>query len=109
MKLNIYNKKNIVKTYEADSYDLLFGVVEDVSNAINLDELKTGSENEILKLCLNLAAKSMGTVKELMKDIFDGITDEELKKAKVLEIATVLVDVVKYTIEQLGKNFSGKN
>jgi len=51
----------------------------------------------------------MDTVKDLLKDIFEGITDEEIKKCKVSEIAVVLVDVVKYTLVQLGKGFSGKN
>lgn len=48
MKLNIYEKKQVVKTYEANSYDLMFGTVEDVANAINLDELKSGTDAEII-------------------------------------------------------------
>lgn len=108
MKLNIYQNKKVVKTYTADAYDLLWGVVEDVASAVNLDELKTGSEAEIMKLVLNLVLKSMGTVKELMKDVFEGITDEELKHTKVKEIAQVLVDVVQYTILQLNL-FKSKN
>lgn len=108
MKLNIYKNKKVVKTYTADAYDLLWGVVEDVASAVNLDELKTGSEAEIMKLVLNLVLKSMGTVKELMKDVFEGITDEELKHTKVKEIAQVLVDVVQYTILQLNL-FKSKN
>ena len=101
MKLNIYDKKRIVKTYTADTYDLLFGTVEDVAQAVNLDALKTGSDVEIIKMVGKLVLGSMDTVKDLLKDIFDGITDEELKKTRVNEIATVLVDVVKFTIKQL--------
>lgn len=109
MKLNIYEKKKIKKTYEADKYDLLFGTLEDVANAVNLDEMKTGTDTELLKLIGGLVFRSMGTVKELLKDIFEGITDEDLKNTKVSEIAAVLLEIVKYTIEQLSKNFSGKN
>ena len=109
MKLNVYEKKKIVKTYEADTYDLMFGVIEDVADAVKLDELKSGSDVEIIKMAGNLVIKSMDTVKELLKDIFDGITDEELKNTKVSEIAMVLVDVVKYTITQLNKGTGGKN
>lgn len=108
MKLNIYQNKKVVKTYTADTYDLLWSVVEDVAGAVNLDELKTGSEAEIMKLVLNLVLKSLGTVKELMKDVFEGITDEELRHTKVKEIAQVLVDVVQYTILQLNL-FKSKN
>ena len=82
MKINVYEKKQIIKTYEAETYDLMFGTIEDIAEAVNLDALKTGSDVEIIKLVGNLVMNSMSTVKELLKDIFDGITDEELKKVK---------------------------
>lgn len=99
MKLNIYEKKEVIKTYEADSYDLMFGTVEDVANALNLDDLKTGSDVEIIRMATKLVLTSLETVKDLMKDIFDGLTDEELKKAKVKEMAQVLLEVGKYILE----------
>lgn len=99
MKLNIYEKKEVIKTYEADSYDLMFGTIEDVANALNLDDLKTGSDVEIIRMATKLVLTSLGTVKDLMKDIFDGLTDEELKKAKVKDMAQVLLEVGKYTLE----------
>ena len=109
MKLNIYSEKKIVKTYEADTYDLMFGTVEDVAKAINLDALKTGEDVEIIKMAGNLVLSSMDTVKDLLKDIFDGLTDEEIKNTKVQEIAVVLVDVVKFTIGQLNLLPHSKN
>lgn len=109
MKLNIYEKKQIVKTYEADTYDLMFGTIEDVADAVKLDELKTGSDVEIIKMVGNLVLTSMDTVKNLLKDIFDGITDEELKNTKVSEIARVLLDVIKFTIVQLNTGVNSKN
>ena len=104
MKLNIYDKKKIVKTYEADTYDLMFGTVEDVADAVKIDEMTTGSDAEIIQLVGKLVLSSKETVKDLMKDIFDGITDEELRRTKVSEQAGVLVDVVTYTIKQLSIN-----
>jgi len=109
MKLNIYEKKKIIKTYEIDAYDLMFGTVEDVANAIDIDSLKTGSDVEIIKMVGKLVMTSMDTVKNLLKDIFDGLTDEEIKGTKVSEIATVLVDVVKFTIAQLNLGVNQKN
>ena len=109
MKLNIYEKKQIVKTYEVEKYDLMFGVVEDVAEALDLDSLKSGSNAEIIKMVGNMVFKSMDTIKELMKDIFDGLTDEELKNVKVSEIVDVIVDVVQFTILQLKLGAKGKN
>ena len=103
MKLNIYNKKQIVKTYTADTYDLMFGTLEDVAEAVHLDDMKTGTDIELLTMTMNFVLHSMDTVKDLVKDIFEGITDEELRNTKVSELADVLLDVVKYTLAQMGK------
>lgn len=109
MKLNIYEKKKIVKTYETDVYDLMFGTVEDIAAAVKLDELKTGSDVEIIKLVGNLVITGMDTIKNLLKDVFEGITDEELKKVKVSEIAVVLIEIVKFTLAQLNLGINSKN
>lgn len=113
MKLNIYgkkgNKKIIVKTYEAESYDMLFGIVDDVSALINIDDLKDLSEDSLIKAAAKVVTTSMGSIKELMHDIFDGITDEELRHASVKEIAQVIVDVFTYTFTEIGKGISEKN
>lgn len=101
MKLTIYENKKPVKTYTAEAYDLMFGTVEDIAEAMNLDNLKTGSDVEIIGLAVDLIKRNMETVKDLLKDVFDGLTDEEIKHARVRDIARVLVDVVKYTIGQL--------
>ena len=109
MKLNIYEHKRIVKTYTADAYDLPWGVVEDVADAVNLDDLKTGSEAEIMRMVANVVIKSKDTVNVLIKDIFEDITDEDLRKATVTEIAACIVDVVRYTVAELRRGSSGKN
>lgn len=108
MKLNVYEKKKVVKTYTADSYDLMLGTLEDVANAVKLDNMKTGSKAEILSMAMNLVKDSYSTVVDLMKDVFDGITDEELRKTKVIEIVNVLADIVTVTVRQLNLGF-GKN
>lgn len=109
LKLNIYNKKEIEKTYTNDTYDLMFGTVEDFLELINVDEMKTGSDAEIVLLVGKALPKGMGTIKTLLKDVFDGITDEELKKTKVKEITRVLVNIVKYSITEINKGMNTKN
>lgn len=109
MKLNIYEKKQVVKTYETDAYDLMFGTCEDVAKAVDLDSLKTGSDIEIIKLVGNFVVSNMEVVKDFLKDIFDGLTDEELRRTKVNEIAIVFIEVVQHTITQLGTGSERKN
>lgn len=109
MKINVYEKRKIVKTYEVDAYDLPFGILEDVADTIDIDSLKTGSDVEIITLVGKMVIKNKNIVKELLKDIFDGITDEEIRKTTVTEMARVIVDIVTYTIGQLSLGNNSKN
>lgn len=109
MRLDIYDKKTIVKTYEADTYDLEFGILEDVADVVKIDDIETGSDAEILKMAAKAVIGSMDTVKYLLKDIFDGLTDDEIKHTRVSDIAQVLLDVIRYTIEQLNRGLTSKN
>lgn len=109
LKLNVYNKREIIKTYTAETYDLMFGTVEDLIDIIDLDKLKSDSDVELLKLAGDVVMKGLDIIKPLLKDIFDGLTDEELRNTKTSEIATVLVEIVKFTIVQISKGGNGKN
>lgn len=87
----------------------MFGTVEDLIDLIDLDQLKNGTDAEIIKLVGKVIINGMGIIKPLLKDIFEGLTDEELKKTKVSEISTALVEIVKFSISQITKGTNGKN
>lgn len=109
LKLNVYNKKEIVKTYTTETYDIMFGTVEDLIETLNLDGLDTTDSVELLKVATNVVVNGMDVVKPLLKDMFEGLTDEELRNTKVKEIATVLIEVVKFSMAQIAKGSKGKN
>lgn len=109
MELNIYKKRKVEKTYKAETYDLMFGTVEDVAAAIDFDALQTGSDAEIIKMVGKVFIKSRETITDLMRDVFPGITDEELRRTKITEMARVIVEIVQYTIAQLSKGTAPKN
>ena len=104
MKLNIYEKKKVVKTYTATTYDLMWGTLEDVAHVVDLETQKANSNAELVKFVADMALKSMDTVKGLLLDIFDGLTEEEIRQTQVKEIAYVLIEVIRYTIKQMGWN-----
>lgn len=108
MKLNIYDHKKVVKTYETDAYEIMFGTVEDLIDAAKLDTIEHGSDAEIVVAATNLVTTSMGTVKDLLKDIFDGLTDDEIKHTRVSEIVNVIVEVILYAIGQISLFGTGK-
>ena len=87
----------------------MFGTVEDLIDLIDLDKLDKGTDAEIIKLVGNMLMKGINIFKPLLKDIFEGLTDDELKNAKVSEIATALVEVVKFSVLQIKQGSNGKN
>lgn len=109
MKLNIYNKREIEKTYRAETYDLMFGTVEDLIDILDLDKLKTGADQEIIAMVVGAIPKCMGIIKPLLKDVFEGLTDDELKHTKVKEIAACIVEIVKFTIAEINLGANTKN
>lgn len=109
LKLNIYEKKKVVKTYTAETYDLMFGTVEDLLDVIDIDNIQAGDRAELLKAIAKVLANSMNIVKPLLKDIFEGLTDEELRNTKLKDIIDVLAEIVAYSINQLMKGNNEKN
>lgn len=97
LKLNIYkNQREIDKTYTADTYDLMWGTVDDVLSLFDLESL---DENvEVIKAVV----KSINAFKPLLKDIFYGLTDEELRRTKAKEIVPIIVAVAREAYEQMG-------
>ena len=109
LKLNIYEKKKVVKTYTAETYDLMFGTVEDLLDVIDIDNIQAGDRTELLKEIAKVLVHSMDIVKPLLKDIFEGLTDEELRNTTLKNIIDVLAEVIAYSINQLTKGNNGKN
>ncbi len=109
LKLNIYEKRKVIKTYTAETYDLMFGTVEDLLNVIDIDNIQAGDKTELIKAVAKVLAHSMDIVKPLLKDVFDGLTDEELRNTSIKEIVDVLSNIVTYSINQITKGNSGKN
>lgn len=109
LKLDIYKKKEIVKTYTAETYDLMFGTVEDLLDVVDIDNIQAGDKMELLKAIAKILAHSMDIVKPLLKDIFEGLTDEELRNTKFKDIVNALAEIITYSINQLTKGNNGKN
>lgn len=104
IKLNIYkkdNKKEIEKTYTAESYDLMLGTVEEFMQIIDID--KVNDNLEVAKMVV----KCYGQIRPLLKDVFIGVTDDELNQVKVKELIPVIIEICTTIIEDLDLVKSG--
>ena len=108
--LNIYEKKKVVKTYEAESYDLTFGTLEDFLSVVDekmfADDV---SDMDFAKLGFAVIKNSLGQLKPLLFDVFDGLTEEELRHTKVSELIGVIIAIAKYSISEIKGISNEKN
>lgn len=98
LNLNIYSAKNkneVEKTYTAESYDLMLGTVEDLMQVIDVDKMTDNVE------IARMVVSGFGMLKPFIKDIFTGVTDDELKRVKVKELIPLFVDVFKSIVDGL--------
>lgn len=102
--LNIYgDKKEVVKTYKVDSYDLMYGTVEDFVSIIDFD--KIDDQTELAKMVVN----GLGKLKPLLKDVFPEITDDEMKHTKVSEMVTCIMQIASSVADALSHVGTGGN
>lgn len=109
LKLNVYKNREIEKTYVAETYDLMFGTLEDIINLIDLDSFKSTDNAEFISAVAKIIVKGFDQFKPLLKDIFPGLTDEELRRVRVADIVPVVLEVIKYAFTEMIPGSNGKN
>jgi hypothetical protein len=103
LKLNIYENGKVTKTYKANDFTLMTGICEDIINIVDIDKLTSGNLNdqtlgiEIIKI----VAKSFSKFKPFLQDVFEGLTDDEYRHTSIKEVGQVVIQIVKYTINEL--------
>lgn len=98
LKLNVYKGRQVEKTYTADSYDIMFGTIEDIIGVIDLDAL-TNQKNDadFVRAVGGVIVKGFDQLKPLLMDIFPDLTEEELRRTRVKELVPLVMDVIKYS------------
>ncbi|MFQ9923789.1 MAG: hypothetical protein ACLRVU_09755 [Beduini sp.] len=90
MKLNIYkNQKEIERTIEVDQYDIMFGTIEDILSIMDQIDLLEDDDG-----IYALIKDNLPKIKGLLKDIFIGVTDDELKRIKIKELVPLFQELM---------------
>lgn len=110
IKLDIYNKRNIVKTYKTDTFDLMTGTIEDLLDVIDFDGLSSSNITVDTALLIGkMVSKCASKLKPFLKDIFDGITDDEIRNTRIKDVILVFVAVFQYGFMELGGISNGNS
>lgn len=94
LSLNIYRGGVVEKTYEANSYALTFGVLEDFLALMDLDTMSDAD-------AMNVILKTLKELKPTLQEIFPELTDEEMRRTKVSEVVPLFLQLFRYAMEEL--------
>ena len=114
LKLNIYTTRlcrEVEKTVTAKDFELSTGVCEDLLAAINLDMFEGGfaslSKETQTELAMNIIKNGYPVFRDLIQEIFE-LSDDEIKRVKLSEVAGLVINIVKYSITQLSNSLGTK-
>ena len=97
LKLKIYNGNEVEKVYTAETVDFSFGVVEDILDALDLENMKTGSKAELAAVIIKCSKQ----LRPFLKDMFAGVTDEEIRRTHVQNLIDVFKGLYEYATKEL--------
>lgn len=118
LKLNIYDKNTIVKTYTAENYRIKMGTIEEIISLIDIEKFSNvdltdaaaiANDNAVLMEIVKIVLKAFDKISPLMMDVFEGLTREECGSTDPVEIAVVIREVFAYTFGELVNAISTKN
>lgn len=104
--LNIYDPqtKMIAKQYTAETIDIMFGTIEDIIDIIDIEKLDDNME------WAKVIGVGMKKLKPLLKEVFTGVTDDELKNTKIKELIPLFINIFKYMMKEIkGLGSDSKN
>ena len=101
LKLNIYDKNKIVKTYTAEAAYLTYGTIEDIIGLIDFDKIDNTAELG------KSIVRAIPILKPMLKEIFEGRTDEDMRKTRVNELIPLFIEIFKYAFSEIALVNSG--
>ena len=96
LMLKIYDGKKVVKTYKVETIDFSFGVVEDILDILDFEHMTTKAEIG------TMVVKASKQLKPFLKDIFDGVTDEEIRNTRIQNLIEIFRGLYQYAATELG-------
>lgn len=95
--LKIYDNsgKNIVKSYESKTYDLMFGTVMKLMELLKVEDMD--DQLEMLKTIYG----AWEEIKTVLAGIFPEATDDDWKHVRVKELLPMILEIAKYSVTEM--------
>lgn len=96
LTLKIYEGKEVIKTYTAETLDFSFGVVEDILDALDFEHMSNQTEIAVM------IVKASKQLKPFLMDIFDGVTADEIRHTRMQNLIEIFRGLYQYATKELG-------
>lgn len=95
--LKIYDEsgKNVVKSYESETYDLMFGTVMQLMELLKIEELD--NQLEMLKTIYG----AWEEIKTVLAGVFPRATAEDWKHVRVKELLPLIINIAKCSVSEM--------
>lgn len=97
IELKIYNGNTVEKTYTAETIDFSFGIIEDILDALDLENMKTGNKAELAGIIIKCSKQ----LRPFLRDLFPGVTDEEIRRTHMQNLIEVFKGLYEYATKEL--------
>jgi hypothetical protein len=84
------------KTFTTETIDISFGVIEDIINVLDFDNINDTKQTGIAVL------KCSKQIKPFLKELFEGVSDEQLRTVKTSNIVEIFKRIYTYITQELG-------
>lgn len=105
ISIQIYseNHKDVEKVYEAESYELFMGTIEDFMSVIDVDKLDNKQET------FKAFVAGYDTLKPIFFEVFPEMTKEEFKRVKFTDLYKTVIQIGRAAVENLKLASKGGN
>lgn len=95
--LKIYDDsgKNVVKSYTASPYDLMFGTVMKLMDLLKIEDMD--NQAEMLKTLYS----AWGEIRVVLAGVFPDVTPDEWEHVRVKELLPLILGIAKYTVSEM--------
>lgn len=95
--LKIYDDsgKNVVKSYESKTYDLMFGTVMKLMDLLKVEEMD--DQVEMLKTIYG----AWEEIKTVLAGVFPEATNDDWKHVRVKELLPMILEIAKFSVTEM--------
>lgn len=95
--LKIYDNegKNVVKSHESTTYDLMFGTVMNLMELLKIEDMD--NQMEMLKTIYG----AWDEIKIVLSGVFPDVSNDDWKHVKVKELLPIILEIAKYSVTEM--------